>query len=198
MVNEVAGIWEWIDTSQAREDVNKVSEQAVKKAQDDAKQAKQVQQQIQKSKQENNKIAAFLAFLLRDLKNDQLVTTLYNTFFKVYHEKKEVTYLRKSINSVVVVGFFAPFYREKIQEYQLTPYFEKIFNSQEPINVHNYLAYIKKLSHAHHDNIPVRVESLIELLVEIIVEYDLNQHHTLADKTKDDLKVFFRKELGVK
>ncbi len=198
MVNEIGGIGEWIDTSQAREDVNKISEQARKQAQDDAKQAKQVQQQIQKSKQENNKIAAFLGFLLRDLKNDELLATLYNTFFKVYHEKKEVTYLRKSINSVVVVGFFAPFYWDKIQEYQLTPYFEKIFDPKTPINVHNYLDYIKKLSHTHHDNIPVRIESLIELLVEIIQEYDLNHHHSLADKTTEDLKLFFRKELGVK
>ncbi len=198
MVSEIGGLGEWIDTSQAREDVNKVSEQAIKKAQSDAKQAQQTQQQIQKSKQENNKIATFLAFLLRDLKNDSLLATLYNTFFKVYHEKQEVTYLRKSINSIVVVGFFAPFYWDKIQEYRLTPYFEEIFDPKEVLNVHSYLLYIKSLSHKHHDNIPVRIESLIELLVEIIQEYDLNHHHDLANKTTEDLKLFFRKELWVK
>lgn len=197
MVNEIAGIGEWLDVGQPREDVNKISEKARKKAQDDAKQARQTQQQIQKSKQENNKIAMFLSFLLKDLKNEELITTLYNTFFKVYHEKKDVTYLRKSINSIVVVGFFVPFYWDKIKEYHLQTYFEEIFDHTTPLNVHSYLAYIKKLSRTHHDNIPVRVDNLIELLVEIIHEYDLNHHHTLANKTKEDMNLFFRKELWV-
>ncbi len=195
MVNEVAGIGEWIDSSQAREDVNKVSEQAVKKAQSDEKKAKQVQQQIQKSKQENNKIAAFLTFLLRDLTNDALITALYNAFFKVYHEKKSVTYLRKSINSVVVVGFFAPFYWDKIQEYQLQDYFSDLFDAGTVLDVHKYLQYIKQLSRKHHDNIPIAVSNLVTLLVEIIREYDLNTHHTLAHKDTEELKLFFMQEL---
>lgn len=197
MVNEIAGLGEWIDSWQVREDINKVSEQAVKKAQTDAKKAKQVQQEIKQSKKENSKIASFLTFLLKDLRNEKLVTSLYNSFFKVYHEKREVTYLRKNVNSIVIVGFFAPFYWDKIQEFELLPYFDQIYDVNQPLNIHNYLDYIKKLSHKHHDNIPINITSLIELLVEIIKEYELNKHHMLENKDTEELKIFFRKELGV-
>lgn len=198
MVEEIWGIWEGLDTWSIREDINKVSEQAKKKANDDSKKAKQVQQQIQKDKQENNNLAKFLTFLLKEIKNEELIKILYEAFFKTYNKKTETTYLRKNINTIVVVWFFAPFYPNEIKEFQLEKYFNKLIDKKNKFTIKEYIQYIKKLSHAHHDNIPINIENLINLLVIIIYEYNLNNHHSVENKTTEDLKLFFKKELGIR
>jgi len=83
--------------------VNKVTEEAVRRVQDNQRKAKQVQQQIKQDKDNNEKLAHFLIFLLQNITNEKLITTLYETFFKTKHPKTNVTYLRKNINTVVIV-----------------------------------------------------------------------------------------------
>ena len=90
--------WWWV-----RQDVNKVTEEAVRRVQDNQKKAKQVQQQIQDDKQNNAKFAHFLTFLIQTVKNDTLINDMYETFFKTKHPKTDITYLRKNINTIVRV-----------------------------------------------------------------------------------------------
>ena len=54
-----------------RGDVNQVSEEAVQRVQTQAKQAKQVAQQIKKDKAINHHLAQFLAFLIKEIKNEK-------------------------------------------------------------------------------------------------------------------------------
>ena len=67
---------------QVREDTNKVTEEAVRRVQDNQKKAQQVGQEIKNDKATNGKYAKFLTFLLKDIKNDHLIKQIYHVFFK--------------------------------------------------------------------------------------------------------------------
>ena len=63
-------IW-WIDDwEQVRQDVNQVTEEAVKRVQASSAQAKQIQAQIKQDKAINNNLAKFLEVLLKNIKSD--------------------------------------------------------------------------------------------------------------------------------
>ena len=175
-------IW-WIDDwEQVRQDVNQVTEEAVKRVQAGSAQAKQIQAQIKQDKATNNDLAKFLEFLLQNIKTDELITAVYNTFFKVTDPKTWATYFRKKINNVVIIGFFAPFFRDKINEYNLDKYYSDIL-PQWNISLDTYIWYVKNLSKKHHDNIPIDKWSLLNLLYYIMVEFGLLT--SLPDKKQE-------------
>ena len=163
----------WIDDwEQVRQDVNKVTEEAVRRVQASSAQAKQIQAQIKQDKAINNNLAKFLEFLLKNIKTDELMTSVYNTFFKVSDPKTWAIYFRKKINNIVIVWFFAPFFKEQIHEYWLDNYYVDIL-PQWNISLNTYMWYIKNLSKKHHDNVPINKESLLTLLYYIMVEFGL-------------------------
>ncbi|MBQ2600631.1 hypothetical protein II582_04740 [bacterium] len=67
--------------------MNQVTEEAVKRVQASSAQAKQIQAQIKQDKAVNNNLAQFLEFLLKTIKSEELMTAVYNTFFKVTDPK---------------------------------------------------------------------------------------------------------------
>jgi len=162
-----------IDTGDwVREDVNKVTEQDVKRAQSDSAQAKKVQEQIKKTKKENNNIADFLSFLLKNIKNEDIISAIYATFFKVTDPRTKTSYLRKSVNNLVIIWFFVPFFSNELDKFWLKPYFDGLYSSVHRIpNMGEYISYIKKLSNKYHDNIPIDQGNLLELLALIIWEF---------------------------
>ncbi|MDR0860004.1 MAG: hypothetical protein LBO09_03310 [Candidatus Peribacteria bacterium] len=81
----------------------KVSETAVQKVQEEARQAKQVAQQLKKDKAVNDQFAKFLTFLMQTISNEHIIKGIYDTFFTTLDYKTNVTYLRKNMNSIVVV-----------------------------------------------------------------------------------------------
>jgi len=163
----------WIDDwEQVRQDVNKVSEEAVKRVQASTAQARQIQAQIKQDKAVNNNLANFLEFLLKNITSDELMSAVYNTFFKVIDPRNGATYYRKKVNNIVIVWFFAPFFKSEIAQYQLNEYYQDILPEWN-VTSNSYLWYIKRLSHKHHDNIPISKESLLTLLYYIMVEFHL-------------------------
>jgi uncharacterized membrane-anchored protein YjiN (DUF445 family) len=80
-----------------------VSETAVQKVQEEARQAKQVAQQLKKDKAMNDKFAQFLTFLMQTITNEAIIKGIYDTFFTTVDYKTHITYLRKNMNSIVVV-----------------------------------------------------------------------------------------------
>jgi len=164
-------VMSWIDDwEQVRQDVNQVTEEAVRRVQAGWAQAKQIQAQIKQDKAMNNDLAKFLEFILKTIKNEELITAVYNTFFKVTDPRTWATYFRKKINNIVIIGFFAPFFKEKIHEYNLDNYYIDIL-PQWNVSLNTYLAYIRSLSKKHHDNIPIDKESLLTLIYYIMVEF---------------------------
>lgn len=173
-------VMSWIDDwEQVRQDVNQITEEAVRRVQAGSAQAKQIQAQIKQDKAMNNDLAKFLEFLLKTLKTEELITAVYNTFFKVTDPKTWATYFRKKVNNVVLIGFFAPFFKDKIHEYNLDNYYVDIF-PQWNLSFATYMSYIRSLSKKHHDNIPIDKESLLTLIYYIMVEFWLASH--LPDK----------------
>mgnify|MGYP006988838942 CR=1 FL=1 len=185
-------IW-WIDDwEQVRQNVDQVTEEAVKRVQASSAQARQIQVQIKQDKAVNNNLANFLEFLLKNIKSDDLMAAVYNTFFKVTDPKTWAVYFRKKINNIVIIWFFAPFFRDKINEYNLSNYYDDIL-PQWNITLGNYLWYIKNLSKKHHDNIPISKESLLNLLYYIMVEFGLlsslpEKKQQMTDEIKNALK----------
>lgn len=186
-------VMSWIDDwEQVRQDVNQVTEEAVRRVQAGSAQAKQIQAQIKQDKAINNDLAKFLEFLLKTLKTEELITAVYNTFFKVTDPKTWATYFRKKVNNVVLIGFFAPFFKDKIHEYNLDNYYIDIF-PQWNLSFATYMSYIRNLSKKHHDNIPIDKESLLTLIYYIMVEFWLtsplpDKRQQMADEIQKALK----------
>ncbi len=195
MINEIFSPWEWIDAWESvRQDVSKVTEQDIKRAQWDSAKAKQVQDQIKKAKITNNDIAKFLSFLLKNIKNEELVSAIYNTFFKVVDPRTQVVYLRKSVNDIIIVGFFAPFFINEINNFWLSMYFTEILNSKSGSNMTEYIEYIKRLSKKYHDNIPINKDVLLNLIALIMWEFWINKE-ALSDSWREKIKKEIEKKL---
>jgi hypothetical protein len=186
MPNEIPWMMNWVDAAEwVRKDSNKVTEQDVKRAQTDWAKAKQVQIQIKAKKAENNNIADFLAFLLKIIKNEKIISSVYNTFFKVTDNKTNTAYLRKSMNNIVIVWFFAPFFPKELEEFNLKWYFQDLCKLDwNLLNFDEYITYIKKLSSKYHDNIPVSQNHLLELLALIIWEFGISKEALNEDGRK--------------
>ncbi len=180
MTNEIG----WIGLDElnvwwgVRENINKVTEEAVRRIQEDQKKAQQTSQQIKKDKAINNKFAKFLSFLIEDIKNDELIKQIYRTFFTTIHEETEMTHIRKSMNTVVVVGIFMPFYQEQIKEIKLEDIYQDIRYFDGDVHLTKYIEYIKQLLPKYHDNIMIDKQEFIKLLKNISEQYQLTEKLT--------------------
>ena len=147
-----------------------VTEADVQRVQENSRQAKKIAQQLQQDKKQNNQLANFLSFLLGEITNDKIIKWLYNTFFITIDPKTNIPYFRKSMNDIVVVWLFYPFYTEKAEELWVSRYYKDLSNAWEK-SVNWYISYLQDLSDHYHDNIPISQDSFIELLIEIFKEY---------------------------
>jgi hypothetical protein len=147
-----------------------VTEADVQRVQENARQAKKVAQQLQQDKKQNNQLANFLSFLLSEISNDKIIKWLYDTFFITIDPKTNIPYFRKSMNDIVVVWLFYPFYTEKSEELWISNYYKNLNNAGEK-TVNWYITYLQDLSEHYHDNIPISQDSFIKLLIEIFKEY---------------------------
>lgn len=196
MANEIGSIGEGMEEWWGlRQDINKVTEEAVRRIQENQKKAKQIAQQIQDDKTTNGKFVQFLQFLLRKLNNEQLIKALYEVFFKTKHPKTNVQYLRKTINTIVVVGMFAPFYHNEIQKFWLDSFFQKLATLGTVPSLTWYVQYLKALSKTYHDNIPIDKENFIDFLVELLGEYKLISKSKMSEDEQKELKSSLSKEL---
>ena len=195
MIDEIWGSMDGINSGEwVRQDIGKVTEQDVKRAQSDSAQAKKAQEEIKKDKWQNNDIAKFLSFLLKNIKNEKLISAIYNTFFKVIDQRTKTTYLRKSVNDIVIIWFFAPFFVKEIEKFWLMVYFQDLLKNQSKnINFGEYMNYIKLLSQKYHDNIPINKDNLVNLIAILVWEFWIYKEW-LSDTWKEKI----RKELNKK
>ena len=147
-----------------------VTEADIQRIQEEARQAKKVAQQLQQDKKQNNQLANFLTFLLGEISNEKIIKWLYDTFFMTIDPKTNIPYFRKSMNDVVVVWLFYPFFLEKAQEIWVAHYYENLSNSWTK-SIEWYIKYLQDLSDNYHDNVPIDQNSFVNLLVEILKEF---------------------------
>lgn len=166
-----------------------VTEADVQRVQENARQAKKVAQQLQQSKKENNQLANFLSFLLSEITNENIIKWLYDTFFITVDPKTNIPYFRKSMNDIVVVWIFYPFYIEKAKELWVSQHYD-VLNSSSEHSISWYIKYLQELSDHYHDNIPINQASFVQLLVEIIKNYlsDADDINSLTDKSDSTYK----------
>ncbi|GHW02755.1 hypothetical protein AGMMS50249_5410 [candidate division SR1 bacterium] len=151
--------------------LDKVSEEAAQKVQEETRQAKIVAQQLKQDKAQNAEFSQFLAFLLQNITSDELIKALYDTFFITFNPKTGETFLRKNMNTVVVVGLFYPFFVSEAKKFKIDKHFQNLLPEPENITIKGYVEYLKKLSATYHDNIPVPQEAFANLLFLIIKTY---------------------------
>lgn len=154
-----------------RSDVNQVTEEAVQRVQAQSKQAKQIAQQIKKDKAINTQLARFLSFLMRTIEDEAIIQAIVNTFFKTTNPKNQITYLRKDINSYVVVGFFIPFFLEEAEKAKIMPFYEKLGAAEAANSLKSYISYLGKVSESYHDNVPIDQSQLLNLIILIVQHY---------------------------
>ena len=172
-----------------------VTEADVQRVQENARQAKKVAQQLQQDKKQNAQLANFLSFLLDEISNDKIIKWLYDTFFITIDPKTNIPYFRKSMNDVVVVWLFYPFYLEKAEELWVSHYYENLSNVGKK-SVDWYIAYLQDLSDHYHDNIPISQDSFIKLLVEIFKEFlSNNSNSELWENVNKEYEEIIREKL---
>lgn len=147
-----------------------VTEADVQRVQENARQIKKIAQQLQQDKKQNNQLANFLTFLLGEISNEKIIKWLYDTFFITIDPKTNIPYFRKSMNDIVVVWLFYPFYMEKAQEIWVAHYYETL-NWAWKKTINDYILFLQDLSNHYHDNIPIDQNSFIKLLIEIFKEF---------------------------
>ena len=168
MVEEVVGVIEsWESWWSLKE---WVTEADVQRVQENSRQMKKVAQQLQQDKKQNNQLANFLSFLLSEISNEKIIKWLYDTFFITIDPKTNIPYFRKSMNNIVVVWLFYPFFLEKAKELWVSHFYEKL-NWAWKKWIDEYILFLQDLSDHYHDNIPIDQTSFIKLLVEILKEY---------------------------
>jgi len=168
MAEEVSGIIESWETWWSLKEW--VTEADVQRVQENTRQIKKVAQQLQQDKKQNNQLANFLSFLLSEISNENIIKWLYNTFFITVDPKTNIPYFRKSMNDVVVVWIFYPFYLEKADELWVSHYYEWL-NCSSQLSIDWYITYLQDLSDHYHDNIPINQSNFVQLLIEIIKQY---------------------------
>ena len=168
MTEEVSGIIESWETWWSLKEW--VTEADVQRVQENTRQIKKVAQQLQQDKKQNNQLANFLSFLLSEISNENIIKWLYNTFFITVDPKTNIPYFRKSMNDVVVVWIFYPFYLEKADELWVSHYYEWL-NCSSQLSIDWYITYLQDLSDHYHDNIPINQSNFVQLLIEIIKQY---------------------------
>jgi len=166
-----------------------VTEADIQKIQEEARKAKKVAQQLQQDKKQNNQLAEFLSFLLSEVTNNDIIKWLYDTFFITIDPKTNIPYFRKSMNDIVVIWIFYPFYIDKAKKTWVSHFYEKL-KSAEKHSISWYIQYLQDLSDHYHDNIPIDQTSFVKLLVEIIKQYlsDAEDINTLTDKSDNAYK----------
>lgn len=147
-----------------------VTEEDIQRIQENTRQIKIISQQLKQNKKENNKIADFLTFLLKEINNENIIKNLYDSFFITIDPKTNIPYFRKSMNDIVIVWIFYPFYLEKAKNTWISKYFENL-NWAWKKTIKEYMNYLQDLSNHYHDNIPINQNSFIQLLIEIFKEY---------------------------
>jgi hypothetical protein len=196
MANEIWWITDWFDNGEwVRKDTNQVTEQDIRRVQSNWAKAKKIQNEIKKKKIENNDIANFLSFLLKNIKNDQIISSIYDTFFKVTDKKTNIDYIRKSMNNIVIIWFFAPFFPIELKKFKLNWYFKDFCKLDgKLLSFNEYINYIKNLSKKYHDNIPINQNQLLELLSLIIWEFGISKE-ALTDVWRQNIKNDLMKKL---
>lgn len=176
----------WVeDFGPVREDTNQLTEEAVQRVQAQAKQAKQIAQQIKKDKAINNQLAKFLSILMRKIDNEDLIQAIVSTFFKTTDQRNQITYLRKDINVYVVVWFFVPFFLQEAEELKIMWFYENLWVKTASKNLESYVSYLWKVSEIYHDNIPIDQWPLITLIILIAKTWIYWENQPL---TEEELK----------
>ena len=163
-------LWGIDDLGGVRKDLNQIGEDAIAQAQEQARQAKKIAGQIQKDKAINFQFAKFLSFLLGEIKNEAIIKEMYETFYKTINPKNNITYLRKDANTMVMAGFFVPFFIQDAQRFGILPAYSRL-EPEHTKTLSEYVAYLGKLSSTYHDNIPINQSAFINLVVLIATHY---------------------------
>lgn len=174
------------ETTEGQEWWPQLNEAAIQRVQENERKAKQAAQTSKKNRQDNEKFATFLTYILQNINNEKIISGIYHVFFKTKHPKTNTTFLRKNVNTIVITWIFAPFHQKQIEQAGLKDFFEKIYDYSTPISLDKYLIYLKDLSHAHHDNIPINKWDFLNFLIEILIHYNLT-HKTLNEHTYNKL-----------
>ena len=178
-----------------RENMNKVTEEAVRRVQDDQQKAQQVWQQIQADHTTNVQLAKFLSFLIQNIKEDKVIKWLYNSFFKIKHPDTGITYIRKNVNTLVIVGMFVPFFAHEAKKEKIDHFFHDMHDVHNALSLSNYVSYLKKLSSKYHDNVPLDKPVFIKFLVDVVSHFGLIATAKLTSQESSDLEQSLSKEL---
>ncbi len=193
----------WVDSTistaswwnEGGEKNNAISDAVREQVAEQAKKGKQIGWQIVQNKQQNNAFAKFLMHLMNTIQSESLLGTMYNLFFTVKHDDSEIRYIKQTTNFPVLIGMFAPFFRDKVVELQMPPLYESIYSPEQILTISTYIHYLKRLSASMHDNTALEKNTLIAFLAEICKEFHLTNNLSIEQNTNEQLHTIIHDEL---
>lgn len=188
----VSSIDTWTTNNESNNSITDAMHEAIA---EQARQWKLIAWQIKNSKAQHDAFAKFLIFLLKQIKSEELISILYRLFFTNKDPHHGITHIRKSGNYPVIIGMFAPFFRDKIIEYKLQSLYSPLYDTNMVINPSNYLHYLKKLAAAMHDNIALDQQLLLQCIMEIYQEFNIVDKTALTDEKYQQIYALIEKEL---
>jgi hypothetical protein len=94
------------------------------------------------------------------------------------HPETGTSYIKKNINTIVVVGMFVPFYTEATEKAGLRQFYADFYDFKE-LALTEYVHYIKNLSSKYHDNVPLDKKIFLHFLIDVLGYYHLVDATTL-------------------
>lgn len=151
--NTVSQSWEWKEVSQ--EDMVRVSESMQKAA--------QIWWQIKWDSQKNSQIAKFLEFLFGEVKSDTIWEIIVELCSKTDGGWMNMTL---AVNELVML--FQPFFNHQFREQELQHIFPHEIPDVSPMNIDNYITYIRDIRQYYPLIQQMDADTLASLIVALI------------------------------
>lgn len=175
---------QWSDNTEAKNVAYKANAERVQEQQT---KSKKVQWQIKQSKKNNQSIALFLSYLLKNLPNDTILILVYDLFL-VHKKWEQLVKDFKNIHfAVVLIAIFAPFYVDKIEEYWFSKLFDNYNDWQSSTNITYYVRYLVWVLKKYETVSFEDQKKFISLLSQISVEFSIVQIDTSDTQAESKL-----------
>lgn len=148
-----------------------ISEADIARVEKQQKQAKQIWGQIAQKKKNDTAIAQFIAFLMKEINDENLIKQVYYTFFLKQSSTSSSKQLPNIFYGLILAGLFVPFFHEELHKYWLAKTFDP-FGANNITKLDSYIRYISIFTSPYSKKLPIKIDKHSFLvLVEMIVAY---------------------------
>ncbi len=174
----------------------KITQADIARIEEQAKKAKQIRSKWQQIKRNNQAIAGFLSFLMKNINNDDIIIQMYKLFFTKENPNNWAKYLKSTLYAVVLIWIFVPFFLEDIKNMKLYPTYQIILQeAEQDLTLSKYVSYINRLCQKYKINFIENTKQFTKFLTTIVFHFWLVDEQSLNKDRKKELENSIKHEL---